>query len=210
MFATLKKAIANYLRPEQINGAGRCPTYLFRWCLLSTRWFKVYLHKFVADDWSLDLHDHPKRFISIGLWGSYREITPRGAKVFRAPWYRSFPAEHVHRIELRSKLCWTLVIVGRASRPWGFIHLNEWILWRKYVGSEVADQMKSCTEVTPGQPARNGHEPLIAEAGRWPGTLTYGNSTLKEVRHFSFIAEARGRGCNRRRDQGHCCRDPRR
>jgi hypothetical protein len=63
-------------RAEEINGHNRCPTYLYRWTILSTRWGKVYLHKFVGDDWSLDLHDHPKRFISIGLRGSYLETHP--------------------------------------------------------------------------------------------------------------------------------------
>ena len=48
-------------RPEEINGANRCPTYLYRWHLLKTRWFKAYLHHFVGDDWSVDFDDHPKR-----------------------------------------------------------------------------------------------------------------------------------------------------
>ena len=61
---------------EEINGNGRCP-YLHRWCLLVLpRGVRLYLHKFIGSDWSRDLHDHPKRFISIGLWGSYIEETP--------------------------------------------------------------------------------------------------------------------------------------
>lgn len=58
-------------RREDINGGERCPTYLHRWTLFQPRrprwlWrgFGIYLHKFVGDDWSRDLHDHPKRFIS--------------------------------------------------------------------------------------------------------------------------------------------------
>lgn len=54
---------------EEINGGNRCPAYLYRWTLFACRWFGVYVHRFVGDDWSLDLHDHPKRFISIGLRG---------------------------------------------------------------------------------------------------------------------------------------------
>jgi hypothetical protein len=47
---------------EEINGSNRCPTYLYRWTLLKL-WAGrgVYLHHFIGDDWSLDLHDHPKR-----------------------------------------------------------------------------------------------------------------------------------------------------
>lgn len=135
-----------FFKLEEINGADRCPTYLFRWTLLRTRWFGVYLHHFVADDWSLDHHDHPKRFTSIGLWGRYVEETPEGERLFRAPWVRSFPAEHRHRIRLPEgcRSCWTLVIVGSATRPWGFWHLGEWIPWKQYVRSEVADEMKAC------------------------------------------------------------------
>lgn len=175
-------------KPEEINGAGRCPTYLYRWivfgkkppctcmashdrgyslCPLNKRKeppFKVYLHHFVADDWSLDLHDHPKRFISIGLKGGYVEWTPclndncrtipcdfQNQKVFNAPWLRSFPAEHVHRLSMfrthptgEAKPCWTLVIVLRGTREWGFWHLGRFIHWKTYIKSETADEMKAC------------------------------------------------------------------
>ncbi len=133
---------------EEINGAERCPTYLYRWVILSTRWLGVYLHRFVGDDWSRDLHDHPKRFVSIGLAGGYTETTPKGSREYRAPWIRSFPAEHIHRISLaRYPECWTLVIVFRAVRPWGFWHDGVWIPWKEYVlGSMrgLADKMAAC------------------------------------------------------------------
>ncbi len=152
--------------PEEINGGERCPTYMFRWHVF--KWprnaeptvderelgeppehsggdrLRVYVHKFVADDWSRDLHDHPKRFISIGLWGSYIEETPQGERVYRAPWIRTFPAEHVHRLRLRSRVCWTLVITLRAVRPWGFYHEGAWVPWREYVEGSAADARVSC------------------------------------------------------------------
>lgn len=143
---------------EEINGRHRCETYLYRWILLSTRWFKAYLHHFIGEDWSRDLHDHPKRFISIGIWGSYVEYTPIGrtdwsnengqiviARVFRAPWIRSFPATHIHR--LSAKNCWTIVIVLKTEREWGFWHAGRFIHWRSYVDgadSSIADKMKAC------------------------------------------------------------------
>lgn len=137
---------------EEINGRGRCPTYLYRWHCLSTKWFKVYIHHFVGDDWSLDLHDHPKMFISIGLWGWYIEHTPALAGVNKrrwfAPWIRSFRAEHIHRITVPSKNCWTLVIVLRAVRPWGFWHNGRFIPWQSYVDgpdSNIADTMTACS-----------------------------------------------------------------
>lgn len=69
----MKKLLDRLFQLEEINGADRCPTYLYRWTLAKVKkWgWGVYLHHFVGDDWSLDLHDHPKRFISIGLKGQY-------------------------------------------------------------------------------------------------------------------------------------------
>jgi len=152
---------------EEINGHGRCPTYLYRWTLFQPkrpraiwRGFGIYLHKFVGDDWSHDLHDHPKRFISIGLRGGYCEVTPMlgvdadawwmvSHTVYLAPWIRTFPANHIHRIVLlhHRKPCWTLVIVLRTVRQWGFWHQGNWIHWKEYVNgsaSHVADKMKAC------------------------------------------------------------------
>jgi hypothetical protein len=135
-------------RPEEMNGGGRCPTTLYRWHLLSTRWFKAYLHKFVHDEWSLDLHDHPKRFISIGLWGKYVEWTPggRGQKptVHRAPWIRSFPAEHQHRITVPYGPCWTIAITLKTVREWGWWHKGRFIDWKTYVRSKEGDERSIC------------------------------------------------------------------
>lgn len=148
-------------KAEEINGAERCPTYLYRWTIL--KWGKrgIYLHHFVGDDWSRDLHDHPKRFISIGLKGGYVEWTPctrcyipcgfENQRVYNAPWIRTFPAEHIHRLTMFRthptgvvQDCWTLVLVGNATRQWGFWHLGEFIPWRKYVDSHTATRMKAC------------------------------------------------------------------
>lgn len=214
-------------RPEEINGADRCPTYLYRWPILPLRLSRalgnvnVYVHKFVGEDWARDLHDHPKRFVSIGLWGTYVEHTPGpvergrwevvedtdggmvrvrwsipdaadrylwvrhypadafgrqacarqaaawnaervpperfeyGAPIeapslvshrFRAPWVRSFPATHIHRITgpTPERPCWTLVIVLRTVRAWGFWSFGRFIPWRTYVDSTLADERKAC------------------------------------------------------------------
>jgi hypothetical protein len=141
---------------EEINGHDRCPTYLYRWTMLKGADWAVYLHHFVGDDWSRDLHDHPKRFISIGLWGWYIEETPDFAydvfpivrkTRYRAPWIRTFPAEHIHRLSVPSKNCWTLVIVCKRVRDWGFWHEGRFIPWRSYVkgaDAAIADKIKAC------------------------------------------------------------------
>lgn len=102
---------------------------------------RIYLHKFIGDDWSRDPHDHPKAFLSVGLWGGYRELiyhpteeakaqpclrvvdvaNPQ-VRVWYALWVRRFPASHVHRLELLPdrRPCWTLVITGAVVKGWGF------------------------------------------------------------------------------------------
>ena len=137
-----------FLKHEEINGGEVCPTYLHRWTLLKIRGWVLYLHKFVGDDWSRDFHDHPSRFWSIGLWGRYVEETPSlvdgprypAKTLYRAPWVRSFPAEHRHRIVLTGKRrpCWTLAIHGPQKRKWGFWQGSRFIPWRLYVDEEAA------------------------------------------------------------------------
>jgi hypothetical protein len=152
---------------EEINGHHECPTYMYRWTLLKLPGgVGVYLHKFVGDDWSLDMHDHPKRFISVGLRGSYvehyqhtrrlgldgRVETYERSRVYSAPWVRSFPAEHTHRLALipddngKRAPCWTLVVVLRASRPWGFWPGGKWVFWRDYIGSDQAHAARACDD----------------------------------------------------------------
>lgn len=144
LLRSVESLLQKHQPAEEINGGERCPTYLFRWELLSLLGgnCKVYLHKFVGDDWARDLHDHPKRFVSIGLSGWYMEryfdnaTNEEKERLFTAPWIRTFPAEHRHRLmgPDHENPCWTLVIVGPASREWGFwsggVNL---IPWRDYV-----------------------------------------------------------------------------
>lgn len=138
-------------RHETMDGDGLCPTYLHRWTLVKAgALFSIYLHKFVGDDWSLDFHDHPKRFWSIRLRGWYEEHTFNGyrreVRLYRAPWFRTFAATHIHRLTgpTPERPCWTVVITGRAVRHWGFWNRGTWLPWRTYVGSDNAKEMKSC------------------------------------------------------------------
>jgi len=114
----MKSKISNFIdrlfRMEGINGG--C-----RWTLVRIGWLYVRLHHFTYDDWLGDMHDHAERFISIGLLGKYREETPNGARVYRAPWVRTFPACHRHRLVMVSGgTCWTLAITLKPVRAWGF------------------------------------------------------------------------------------------
>jgi hypothetical protein len=51
-----------------------------------------------------------------------------------APWLRSFPASHLHRVRSSEcGNCWTLVIVLPKSKPWGFVQDGVWIPFKQYV-----------------------------------------------------------------------------
>jgi hypothetical protein len=138
-------------------GDGRGDTFFSRYDLLKTRWFAVYLHEFYRSDNDRCLHDHPWPFLTIILRGGYWEqlperwsdydpqplddglgtlgFQPKGiVREWRRPGYVGrYPAEHTHRIELdpAKPKPWSLVIVGRRSRSWGFWGPDGWIKWEK-------------------------------------------------------------------------------
>ena len=120
------------------------PGNLIRYRLFAipgTRSYRIYLHHFIGRDPDRALHDHPKRFTVIGLRGGYteevmfrRQPWARGTYQvkWRAPWVRSFPAEHIHKIADCLPNTWTLVFVGRVVREWGFWIARKWVPWRDY------------------------------------------------------------------------------
>lgn len=157
----LQKWVDRVFKLEIIKSGDNCPPYMFRWWL--TTWFgwKVYLHHFVGDDAARDLHDHPRRFISIGLWGRYVEETPfrdqHGGestvlvdkRLYVAPWWRSFSPEHRHRIVMapkpgRKPSCWTLVLVGPLEREWGFWVRGKFIRWDIYENAPAGEYTRDC------------------------------------------------------------------
>lgn len=112
---------------------------LVRWILFRMPRFGVYLHKLCRSDYDRALHDHPWPFISILLRGTYTEVhdqTIDGKAVFEFHKRGSIlirPAEWRHRFVLdEAKPTWTLVIVGRRQRHWGFFLKDGWCWWRKH------------------------------------------------------------------------------
>lgn len=151
MFARfVHRALSRFFAYEEISGDGR-RAYLHRWVLWRwTRGRALYLHRFIGSDWSRDLHDHPKPFLSVGLFGAYVEETPlahgrRQSRTFRAPWVRIFSSTHIHRLRLvePGRECWTLVYVGEHERPWGFwidgADGSEFVGWHEYTYGPKAD-----------------------------------------------------------------------
>lgn len=158
-------------RMEEMTGDGLCPVYLRRWTLFG--WgrgepcrFRIYLHHFLSDDWGRDPHDHPKRFISIGLKGEYWEdvFESRGdlnpgrymrTDHYSAPWIRTFRPAHAHRLRIHPRgderpsrprpNAWTICIVLKTQREWGFFYLNRfWLRWDDYLDSGYGRERKDC------------------------------------------------------------------
>lgn len=137
---TIRNLIDRLFEFEEINGDGVVDVHLHRWRLFRFgKGIACYLHHFLGSDWSRDVHDHPKTFVSIGLWGGYvEEYWPAGSKLrrkrFVAPWIRRFPPTHRHRLRItRQRPTWTLVFVGPWRREWGFWTPAGWMEWSVYV-----------------------------------------------------------------------------
>lgn len=108
--------------------------YLTRWRIISTPWFGVYLHAIHQDDGIRPLHDHPWDFIRIILWGSYVEQRPNGRYVrMRQGRWSAMPALGLHAIRrLMRTPTWTLCLVGRRQRDWGYQTADGWIPHKEF------------------------------------------------------------------------------
>ena len=129
-----------------IGGAER--PYLRRWFVTPRgEGPACYLHQFLRDDDDRALHDHPWPSLGVILSGGYIEHTPGGEVlrsvgdvVLRRP-------EDRHRVELFRDAAgvpveaWTLFLVGRRVRDWGFWCPGEgggerFVHWREFTEGE--------------------------------------------------------------------------
>jgi hypothetical protein len=125
---TLIRSILNrFERFDIANAAGN--VFMRRYKLLKTNSGNVYLHEILRSDEDMCLHDHPWSFITIILRGGYREQLPRG-KFWRRPGQLLIrPAQTAHRVEV-DRPAWSLVIVSRKWRDWGFFTRDGWRAFR--------------------------------------------------------------------------------
>ena len=98
----------------------------YRYQLLKTRWFNLYLHQLDAPEWHpVGCHDHPWWFVTLLLKGGYLERQKVGLMVSqKRRWpgqilYRD--ASHAHDVITPYGRSWSLVLTGRKSRDWGFL-----------------------------------------------------------------------------------------
>lgn len=118
---------------------GRENPLLIRYILFRFKAFGIYVHHLMRSDFDRALHDHPWPFVSFIVKNGYVEEHDHtndrtkvqvqhlpGNVILR-------PAEWRHRVILEPGVtAWTLVIVGRRCRPWGFHLPSGWCWWRKH------------------------------------------------------------------------------
>ncbi len=130
--------------------------YLIRWNLLGigedSKYFSIKLHKILASD-SNNLHNHPWKFVSIILKGSYLETTKwyyQGdytgwspsvwsecnkcyvtSKIFSSGSILKRPAYWAHSLVI-TKPVWTLVFTFKKVQTWGFFTKEGFINWKDY------------------------------------------------------------------------------
>lgn len=96
--------------------------YLCRLRIVQTPWFGLYLHRIGTPDSRPTLHDHPWNFVSIVLRGGYRERRAYDGVDHHIRWVNIKRAEGLHWIDsLDRNPTWTLVLVGRRRREWGYV-----------------------------------------------------------------------------------------
>jgi hypothetical protein len=98
----------------------------YRYQLVKTRWFNIYLHQLTAPQRHSNCHDHPWWFVTLILWNGYVEETAGGVLHFRHAGnvlYR--PAKFKHNVITPWGTAWSLIITGPKSREWGFLKCIE-------------------------------------------------------------------------------------
>ena len=118
--------------------------YMTRW-VFRHPWGTVRLHRIYREDRDPHPHDHPWAFISLILWGGYREeryhrIQAVGKPAtFESRWIRRgsinrVHATSVHRIAEVLPNTWTLCLSGPKVRSWCFHTPEGPVPWRTYLG----------------------------------------------------------------------------
>lgn len=94
----------------------------YRYTLIKSSWFNVYLHQLDAPKWHpVGCHDHPWWFVTLLIKGGYLENN-KGLLSRKYPGqilYRS--ADYTHDVTTPYGRSWSIVLTGPKSRNWGFM-----------------------------------------------------------------------------------------
>jgi hypothetical protein len=120
-------ALTGLLRVRLVSPGG--DPYLERYLLLQTRWFHVYVHRFVASDPDRGYHSHPWSSRSLMLVGGYIEtrlvsLTPTTRTVHPGQTVGIGP-NTFHIVKLIEHDAWTLLVRGPRGNRWGFLNLTK-------------------------------------------------------------------------------------
>ena len=113
--------------------------YLHRWHIIpKNRFLNMYLHRFNQPDASPHTHDHPWWSLTLVLKGWYVEEVRGGyEKQIRPLRLRFRSAKLAHRVAAVSPQgCWTLFVMGRKKRDWGFLVGEDWVSHEDYLVNE--------------------------------------------------------------------------
>lgn len=98
-----------------------------RYRVISTPWFKIYLHRILESDQDKDLHSHPWDFKSLVIKGSYKEYYAIGPywglvkeRTFKPFQVNSYDHNNVHKIEVMNGPVWTLFFTNGRLYEWGY------------------------------------------------------------------------------------------
>jgi hypothetical protein len=96
----------------------------YRYTLIKSRWFNLYLHELTAPEWHPHCHDHPWWFWTLILWNGYLEESDKHFDRRRAGSLLYRPAAFKHNIITPYGKSWSLVMTGPKQREWGFTDCN--------------------------------------------------------------------------------------
>lgn len=96
--------------------------YLSDRFLFRCRWFSIRLRRIHGPDPMIYQHDHPGSFLSIRLWGWYREYRDFDqVKTYGVGWIVFRPKTFVHRVsETSAGGAWRLVFTGPEDGDWSY------------------------------------------------------------------------------------------
>lgn len=139
----------------EVIGPPECPVF-YRWTLARVLGRKVFFHRFQPNADDRAEHDHPAPFWTFVLRGSYVDrsycvpcdgdgfLLPDDAKcracggtgevreLMRPGMLRYRAAEYRHVTRVGPRGCWTLVLMGRKTRRWGFWEKGVWWFWKDH------------------------------------------------------------------------------
>jgi len=115
------EAFLRWLLPHKEIGWQDIGEVFYRYSLVKTRWFNIYIHQLDAPQWHpVGCHDHPWWFVTILLSGGYLErvggVYTRqypGAILYR-------PANWQHDVTTPYGRSWSLIVTGPKKHEWGF------------------------------------------------------------------------------------------